>query len=69
MLEQKQETTPGEHKEGKLELIAVQQFAPYEEMYKVVDFLNKHLKHKKIMFGLTKHKGSGQMLISVYEVE
>ncbi|MFZ5590903.1 MAG: YpmA family protein [Bacillota bacterium] len=69
MHEQRQETAMVEHKEGKLELIAVQQFAPYDEMYKVVDFLNKHLKHKKIMFGLTKHKSSGQMVISVYEVE
>ena len=38
----------------KLALMAVKSFALYEEMYKVVDFLNKTLKEKRIMFGLTK---------------
>lgn len=33
--------------QGKLELIAFKSFANYEEMYKVIDFLNKNLKDKK----------------------
>ena len=53
---------------GKLELIATRSFANYEEMYRVVDFLNKNLKEKKVMFGLTKKKDSGEMVISIYEV-
>jgi hypothetical protein len=32
---------------GKLELIATKSFKTYDEMYKVVDFLNKILKDKK----------------------
>ncbi len=55
-------------KEGKLELIATKSFAPYAEMYKVIDFLNKSLKHKKVMFGLTKDPEKGTMTISIYEI-
>jgi len=52
---------------GKLELIAVKAFKSYEEMYKVVDFLNKTLKDKKVIFGLTKDTQKGTMTISIYE--
>ena len=52
--------------EQKLKIIAVKSFAPYEEMYKVVDFLNKTLKDRRVMFGLTKNE-RGTMDITVYE--
>jgi len=52
---------------GKLELIAVKSFKSYEEMYKVVDFLNKTLKDKRVIFGLTKDTQKGIMTISIYE--
>ncbi|RKO67207.1 YpmA family protein [Desulfofundulus salinus] len=55
-------------KEGKLELIATKSFTPYPEMYRVIDFLNKNLKHKKVMFGLTKDPEKGKMIISIYEI-
>jgi len=58
----------GEEKGGKLELIAAKSFKPYDEMYKVVDFLNKNLKDKKLMFGLSKDMQKGTMIISIYEV-
>lgn len=51
---------------GKLELIATKTFAPYPEMYKVVDYLNKTLKEKQVIFGLTKDD-NGKMTISIYE--
>lgn len=57
-----------EQTKDKLELIATKSFAQYEEMYRVVDFLNKTLKEKKVMFGLTKNSKDGTMTISVYEV-
>ncbi|AEF94209.1 hypothetical protein Desca_1350 [Desulfotomaculum nigrificans CO-1-SRB] len=50
----------------KLELIATKSFAPYPEMYKVVDFLNRTLKEKQVIFGLTKDE-DGSMTISIYE--
>jgi hypothetical protein len=53
---------------GKLELIATKSFKTYDEMYKVVDFLNKILKDKKLIFGLTKDKNSDAMTISIYEI-
>jgi hypothetical protein len=53
---------------GKLELVAAKSFKTYDEMYKVVDFLNKILKDKKVIFGLTKDKNSDTMTISIYEI-
>lgn len=52
---------------GKLELVAAKTFPPYSDMYRVVDFLNKSLKDKKLMFGLTKDRESGMMTITIYE--
>ncbi len=57
-----------EEKQDKLELIAAKGFKQYDEMYKIVDYLNKNLKHKNVMFGLTKNKENGSMTISIYEV-
>lgn len=57
-----------EHQKDRLELIAARAFEPYDEMYKVVDFLNKNLKEKKVMFGLTKDKENGKMTITIYEI-
>lgn len=53
---------------GKLELIATKSFAPYDDMYRVVDYLNKSLKDRQLMFGLTKDRESGKMTITIYEV-
>ena len=52
---------------GKLELIAFKNFAANDELVYVIDFLNKSLKEKKIMFGLTKDKEAAQMTINIYE--
>lgn len=52
--------------QDKLELIAQMSFANYAEMYKVVDFLNRTLKEKQVIFGLRKDK-NGNMIISIYE--
>lgn len=53
--------------EGKLELIAFKSFKAHDELIYVIDFLNKSLKSKKIMFGLTKNSEKGEMTINVYE--
>lgn len=54
-------------KSGKLELIATQRFSNNEEMYKIIDFLNRNLKQHNLLFGLTQNENN--MVISVYEVE
>lgn len=36
-----------------------------EEFYKVVDFLNRNLKDKKIMFGLSKEEN--EAVLTIYE--
>ncbi len=57
-----------ENDSGKLELIARQNFAANYDLVKVVDFLNKNLKDKRIMFGVSKDREKNQMTISIYEV-
>jgi len=57
-----------EQNKEKLELIASRSFKPYDEMYKVVDYLNKTLKSKKIMFGLTKNPADNSLTITIYEI-
>lgn len=52
----------------KLELIAAKDFKANDEMYKIVDYLNKTLKHKNVMFGLTKKQDEGTMTITIYEI-
>lgn len=52
---------------GKLELIAVKTFKNYDDMYKVVNFLNNTLKDKKIIFGLTKDSANQTVTISIYQ--
>ncbi|MDO4541828.1 MAG: YpmA family protein [Bacillota bacterium] len=50
-----------------LKLVAHKDFAGRDDMYEIVDFLNKSLKGYDLMFGLRK-TDKGQMTITVYEV-
>lgn len=52
---------------GKLEIIAFKNFAVNRDLVYIVDFLNKSLKDKGIMFGLTKDKEKNEMTINIYE--
>lgn len=54
-----------ETRHSQLDLLARRQFQNYDEMYKVVDFLNKTLKERDLIFGLTKDE-EGTMTISIY---
>lgn len=54
---------------GKLELIACKSFKANDELVRVVDFLNKNLKPRKVMFGISKDKENGLMNINIYEFE
>jgi len=56
-----------EKSQGKLELIAFKSFNNNDELIYVIDFLNKSLKEKNIMFGLTKDKENKKMTINIYE--
>ena len=51
----------------KLEIIAVKSFPNNPDLVLVVDFLNKSLKDRNIMFGLTKEKNREEMTINIYE--
>lgn len=48
-----------------LQLIAIKDFIHNDEMYKIVDFLNKNLKNRGIIFGLTSKEGRD--VISIYD--
>jgi hypothetical protein len=52
----------------KLEPIATRAFKPNDELYKIVDFLNKNLKQKRLMFGLSKDNNKDTMVITIYEI-
>lgn len=52
---------------GKLELIASKRFACNDELVYIIDFLNKNLKTKHVMFGLTKDSSNDEMTINIYE--
>ena len=54
-------------KEAKLELIASKSFPYYEDMYKIIDYLNKNIKDKRLIVGLTKDKENGEATINIYE--
>lgn len=51
--------------DDKLELKATVEIDSNMELYKVVDFLNKNLKAKNLIFGLTKK--DTKMIVSIYE--
>ncbi|HHU69395.1 MAG TPA: YpmA family protein [Thermoanaerobacterales bacterium] len=53
-------------KNDRLEPIAKKELSINEELYELVDFLNKNLKDKNLIFGLT--KGENSMIVSIYEV-
>lgn len=50
---------------GKLELVAKKEVIYNDELYKLIDFLNKTLKNKHIIFGIS--KSDNKAIISVYE--
>jgi hypothetical protein len=52
----------------RLEPVAIKTLTANDELYKVVDFLNKALKEKRVMFGLTKNGMENTMTITIYEV-
>lgn len=52
-------------KNDQLNLIAIKEFSKFEDMYKIVDFLNKNLKGKGLIFGLSVKDGKD--VISIYE--
>jgi hypothetical protein len=51
---------------GKLELMATLKLKNNDELYRLVDFLNRNLKSYNVMFGLTKK--NEEMTFSLYEV-
>jgi len=56
-----------EENKGKLELVASKSFSANPELVYVIDFLNKNVKQKNIMFGLVKGKQNNEMTINIYE--
>lgn len=50
-----------------LKVIGIKDFEEHDDMYKVVDFLNKNLKNYGIIFGLSRKDGKNT--ISIYDTE
>lgn len=52
--------------EDGLKLIAVKEVDYNDELYKLIDFLNKSLKNRNLIFGLALND-EDKMVISIYE--
>jgi len=52
--------------EDKLELMAKKELLYNDELYKLVDFLNKNLKQKRIILGISKE--GEKATVSIYEI-
>jgi len=52
-------------KEGKLELIAKKELQYGDELYQLIDFLNKNLKNRDLIFGISKE--GDKAVVSIYE--
>ena len=52
---------------GKLEIIASKEFKANDDLVRIVDYLNKNLKQKQILFGVTRDKEKDVMTINIYE--
>lgn len=63
-----QESSLSQNQSDKLQLVAHKTFKANDELVKIVDFLNKNLKSKKVLFGLTKDKERQEMTINIYEI-
>lgn len=49
----------------KLQLIATKEFKEYDEMYKIVDFLNKNLSDLDLIFGMCEK--DGKHMVTIYK--
>lgn len=58
-----------EKQTDKLKFIAQKSFKKRDDMYEIVDFLNKNLKDYHLMFGLTNDRDDREKyMIRIYEV-
>lgn len=48
---------------NELQLIAMKELNHYDDMYKIVDFLNKNLSKMDLVFGLTEKEGKNVLTI------
>ena len=56
-------------KNNRIKLIANKKFKKRDDMYEIVDFLNKNLKERGLMFGLSiDPEEEEEMTIKIYEV-
>jgi|CZCB01.1.fsa_nt_gi hypothetical protein len=51
---------------GKLQLLAAKEITYNEELYVLVDFLNRSLKDRDLVFGLTR-EGDDKAIIKIYK--
>lgn len=57
-----------EERDSQLKLIATKSLAANPDLVYLVDFLNRSLKEKKVIFGVKKNKETNEMIINIYEI-
>nr|NNM89541.1 DUF4264 family protein [Bacilli bacterium] len=50
-------------------IIAIQEVDASPDLYLLIDFLNRTLKHKELIFGLSKASTEGKYRVTVYKTE
>ncbi len=48
-------------------ILATQEVAASSDLYILIDFLNRTLKHKDLIFGLSKSQEDGKFTVTVYK--
>jgi Protein of unknown function (DUF4264) len=57
----------GDTMDSQLNVIATHVCSAAEDLYQLIDFLNRNLKEKDVIFGLSKlQKEEGKMLVTLY---
>ncbi|MDI3327304.1 MAG: YpmA family protein [Alicyclobacillaceae bacterium] len=52
--------------QNQLEVLGVFRTEGFEDLYKLVDFLNRTLKDRGLVFGLARGEHSGEYVLTVY---
>lgn len=50
---------------NEIKLMCMKEFSYYEDMYKIIDFMNKNLSELNIIFGISENHG--KQVISIYK--
>ncbi|UOF89683.1 YpmA family protein [Fodinisporobacter ferrooxydans] len=54
---------------GQLEIIATKKVTATDDLYQLIDFLNRNLKDRDVVFGLSKSDEANKLVVTIYRTE